>query len=395
MSSVASFRVDFVREWSLAAACWDNSVHATPFQQMYWLDAWYRAFDTVAPLIAIISDIATGQQVALVPLIVRVRNGIRIAEFADCGLTDYNAPILGCCASSDAAQARALCQALLAALRRLPDGIDLIRFKKMPVNVGGKPNPLAMLGRTGSSSLNGNLVEMGDNLDAHNSSIKKMQMPRYWRVFNRHPGATFRVVTDRDEALAVLDTMDVQQGDRMERLGLKFFLSDDCCGKFYRNLVARGLEAGYVVISTLTCDEGVVATTLGIRQGADYVLLRTSNAGIKWSSCSPGLLTIDRTMAALHKQGVRRFDLSIGNYSYKRRFGAVHVPLTDASLALSWRGLPFMMRDRAAQWLRRYPRLADPVRRACKNAKWIDRIIGVPVFDHEVPTPAARIQTPG
>ena len=179
------------------------------------------------------------------------------------------------------------------------DGVDLIRFKKMPLNVGGKPNPLALLGRTGSSSLNGNLVEMGDDLDAYNASIKKMQMPRYWRVFNRHPGAAFRVITDLDEALALLDTMDAQQGDRMERLGLKFFLSDDCCGRFYRDLAARGLEAGYVVISALMCDEGVIATTLGIRQGADYVLLRTSNAGIKWSSCSPGLLTIDRTMAAL------------------------------------------------------------------------------------------------
>lgn len=106
---MASFRVDLVRDWSLAAACWDKSVHATAFQQMYWLDAWYRAFDTVAPLIAIVSDVATGQQVALVPLIVRVRSGIRIAEFADCGLTDYNAPILGCCAPNDAAQARVLC----------------------------------------------------------------------------------------------------------------------------------------------------------------------------------------------------------------------------------------------------------------------------------------------
>ena len=42
-------------------------------------------------------------------------------------------------------------------------------------------------------------------------------------------------------------------------------------------------------------------------------------------------------MAALHKDGVRQFDLSVGNYAFKRRFGAVQFPLTDASVALGWR----------------------------------------------------------
>jgi hypothetical protein len=34
------------------------------------------------------------------------------------------------------------------------------------------------------------------------------------------------------------------------------------------------------------------------------------------------------------------------------------VPLTDVSVALSWRGMPFAWRDHAAQGLRRHPRLA-------------------------------------
>ena len=68
-------------------------------------------------------------------------------------------------------------------------------------------------------------------------------------------------------------------------------------------------------------------------------------------------------MAALHKEGLRQFDLSIGNYAYKRRFGAERIPLTDVTVALTWRGMPFMMRDRAAQRLRRYPKLATRVGR--------------------------------
>jgi CelD/BcsL family acetyltransferase involved in cellulose biosynthesis len=69
-------------------------------------------------------------------------------------------------------------------------------------------------------------------------------------------------------------------------------------------------------------------------------------------------------MASLHKDGVRQFDLSIGNYAFKRRFGAVPFPLTDASVALGWRGIPYVLRDRAAQWLRGHPWLAERVGRA-------------------------------
>ena len=205
---------------------------------------------------------------------------------------------------------------------------------------------------------------VGDDFDAYRASLKRMELPRSWRVFNRYPGAKFRIVADSDEALALLDTMDAQQHDRMKQLGLKFVLDDDCHAKFYRDIVRRGVSEGYAVVSALTCDDEVVATTLGIRRGSDYILLRISNAGKRRSNCSPGLLVIERTMAALHKEGVRQFDLSIGNYAYKRRFGAVQLPLVDASIALGWRGLPYVVRDHAAQRLRRYPRLYDRVLRA-------------------------------
>ena len=69
--------------------------------------------------------------------------------------------------------------------------------------------------------------------------------------------------------------------------------------------------------------------------------MRVSNAGEKWSHCSPGRLIIDRTIAALHKEGVREFDFSVGDYDYKRRFGATQFALVDIGAALSWRGWPY------------------------------------------------------
>jgi len=71
VSRVAGFRVEFVADWKQAAARWNDVSPSTLFQDPRWLDAWYGAFagtDQVEPLIAIVSDVATGKQVALFPL---------------------------------------------------------------------------------------------------------------------------------------------------------------------------------------------------------------------------------------------------------------------------------------------------------------------------------------
>lgn len=368
VSSTSGIAVDFVRDWRQAASRL-SAGHRTAFQHGYWLGAWYEAFHDSAPLIALISDAATGKDIAVVPMISHIRRGIRIVEFADLGVSDNNAPILALDAALDTAATDVIGRALVDAVRALPDRFDLLRLKKMPAHVGGKPNPLVSLGRIGSCSLNGNLVLTGDDYEAYRASIKRMQMPRCWRVFSRHAGARFEIATDVARARELLDVMDVQQQARMRKLGSRFVLNDDAHARFYREVARQGIAEGYAVISALVCDEAVVATTFGVRFGASYFLLRIGHAGDSWSNCSPGLLVTERTIAALHAEGVRRFDLSIGNQDYKRRFGAEKVALTDVSIALSWRGAPYAWRDHAAQNLRRYPRLAAVVSRAIRKMR--------------------------
>jgi CelD/BcsL family acetyltransferase involved in cellulose biosynthesis len=369
-SRASGFRVEFVDDWKQAAARWNDLGNATPFQDVRWLDAWYGAFvdiDGVEPLIAVISNAETNEQALLLPLIRRTQKGIRIVEPADLDLTDYNAPMPGAAAPRDAKAARAMWKDLRTALKRLPGGADLIRLRKMPVETDGRPNPLALLGGAGPCSLNGNIVTTGDDFDAWRFTLERTvrkELERSWRVFTRDAEAAFKIITDKDEALRVLSTMEVQQGNRMQHLGLNFVLNDETCAAFYRNLVRDNVGNGYAVLSALTVGDEVVATLLGIRQGSRYVMVRISNAGAKWSNCSPGRLIIERTMAALHRDGIRQFDFSIGNYAYKRRFGVARIALVDFTAALSWRGLPYALRDRAARWLRGHPGLADRVKRA-------------------------------
>ncbi|MGY3606139.1 MULTISPECIES: GNAT family N-acetyltransferase [unclassified Bradyrhizobium] len=366
----AGYRIEILADWKQAAARWGAFAPPTAFQNPLWYEAWYAAFadtDGVSPVIAFVTDAATGEPAALLPLIRHRQGSMQTIAFADLDLTDYNAPLLGPAAPRDAAAARVFWRDLRAALRKLPGGADLIRLRKVTSDLDGRPNPLALLDGAAVCPVNGNLVTTGDDYDAWRYTLERTvrkELERSWRVFTRDPTANFAIAADSDEALRILTTTEAQQSSRMQSLGVNFILNDENCAAFYRGLVGSGTGSGYAIVSALTAGEEVVATLLGVRNGSRYVMIRISNAGDKWSNCSPGRLIIERTMAALHKQGVREFDFSIGNYAYKRRFGVKRLPLLDISAALSWRGLPHALRDRAAQELRRYPRLTTYLKRA-------------------------------
>src|SRR5947209_8042278 len=88
ISRAAGHRVELLADWKQAAARWSAFDASTPFQHLQWCEAWYSAFARHAePLIAIVSDAVTGEPAALLPLIRRRQNGIRIVEFADLDLT--------------------------------------------------------------------------------------------------------------------------------------------------------------------------------------------------------------------------------------------------------------------------------------------------------------------
>ena len=133
---------------------------------------------------------------------------------------------------------------------------------------------MALLDAAGPCSLNGNLVTTGEDYDAWRYTLEKTvrkELERSWRVFTRDPAASFAIITDTNEALRILSTTEVQQGTRMQSLGLNFVLNDETCAAFYRNLVRDGVGNGYALVSALTVGDEVVATLLGIR---DWLALR-------------------------------------------------------------------------------------------------------------------------
>src|SRR5690348_14084997 len=70
----------------------------SPFQRFEVMDCWYRSMQSrasIEPLLVRVCDAQTGAMAVHLPLI-RCRAGaMRVIRFADEGVVDYNAPIIG------------------------------------------------------------------------------------------------------------------------------------------------------------------------------------------------------------------------------------------------------------------------------------------------------------
>ncbi|WP_027173381.1 GNAT family N-acetyltransferase [Methylobacterium sp. 10] len=362
------YAVAIASDWTEHVPGWTGA--PTPFQDPAWIETWYEALRGrvgLTPLPVTVRDEATGALALHLPLVIDETGRRRVIAFADLGLTDYNAPLLGPAAPRDHAGALRLWRAIRHALPRA----DLLSLRKMPAAFADGPNPLSLIRGACPCPLSGNEVRTGEDWDAYHRGLAKTvrkELERSWRVFSREPETTFRIVTDQDEAQRVLEVMARQQEARMRSIGADYRLDETEFDAFYRRLVERGLGRGYAVVSALMAGDEVVAALLGIRDADTYVMIRISNAGEGWSNCSPGRLVIDKTMEALHREGCRSFDFSVGDYDYKRRFGVEPLPLVDLIVPLGWRGLKGAARARLVATLRRYPALDRRVRDAACRA---------------------------
>ena len=353
-------------DWAAAEERWNRlaaTADALPFQRTPWLRTWYRhcAGPGIEPIILFVGDSRTGDDVLGLPL-VRAKAGVkRIIGFADQGLTDYNAPVIGA-GYPDATDPRVIWTAIRQALPRA----DLLRFEKMPVFVDARPNPLARVPGAQPSPLIGNILHVPGTWDEWHWALERTfrkELERSARVFEKLPGAAFRRYKAGDEAARIYGELQSLQSARIAELGLDYILDAEPARGFYDAIVRAGLEDGSAVLTALTIGDEVVAALLGITDGTHYAMTRLATPGPQWKNFSPGRMVIERTMKMLHAEGYRAFDFTIGDYSYKRRIGVTPLAMTEATLALSPLGVPDLARARAKAIIRRHPRLLARIRR--------------------------------
>jgi CelD/BcsL family acetyltransferase involved in cellulose biosynthesis len=365
------YRVTIDRSWEAALPRWQALLSGpvfSPFQAAAWLSHWYVRFgerEDVEPLLVHVAD-QDGNDVMALPLILR-RERMRTIEFADLGITDYNAPLLGPGAPADEAGAKALWRAIRA---KLPPA-DLIEFTKVVPTIDGRPNPIVLALGGNVSNLFGNHIRIEGDYEGWLRSLSKdnrKELGRFWRVFTRDERARFVLAETPAEVDAIYAGLTVQQSDRIAALGLPYLLDEPDYAAFYRDLIRDGLKDGSARVSALMAGDELVAALYGVAHGDHYAMVRISTAGGPWANCSPGRLVIERTMEALYRQGFRNFDFTIGDYGHKRSFEVDNIPLVDIHQGASWRSWPTIGYAGAKAFVKRHPALERLARRVMRRA---------------------------
>lgn len=364
----AELEVDLEAFIARCAALHDE--RSLPFHSPVWLRAWYSTLGRSKgrqPLWLTLRRRSTGEVAALLPLVASRRGGLRVVEFADAGVVDYNAPIL----AADWQQGldpKAAAKALWAAVRETLKGHDLFYAHKLLPSLlresGDQANPLALALEHRPCEMFGNVFDVAPDSEWESwrrtlDKRTRKEIERCWRVFQRSPTARFEHLQDPRHALAIFEVLEQQQSQRMQALQTPYKLDEPACKAFYRRVITDSLSSpnsgSQVVMTALKDGDEVVSALFGLVNGHRYMGLRQSIGGEAWRACSPARLLDEQTARHFHSQGRQHFDFGIGDYHHKHALNMRSIALLDACDALSPRGLPALWGWRLRRRLKSHP----------------------------------------
>ncbi|HRJ68744.1 MAG TPA: GNAT family N-acetyltransferase [Beijerinckiaceae bacterium] len=315
---------------------------ATVFQSAVWVEAFARTVAAergCAFFMVEVRATESGRPVMLLPFLLRERRGFRLLEVPDFGLADYVAPMFARGFDPD----RQTMHRIWAQVRAVLPKADVVRFVKMPGEVGGRVNPLVRLSGTRCSSLTAWGVDLGPVetiwRDAIACDKRRADLDARWRKLNKRGVVEFRTASTEADADAFFETMVQQRSERFRALNFPNALDKPEIRDLYRSLLRPGEPASPAVVQALLVDGRIVATGYGlVGNGAFHMIFPTFQAET-WRNYSPGLQLFRKSMEWSARKGLRYYDFTVGSEGFKRDFGAREQPLFERYEALSFAGL--------------------------------------------------------
>ena len=319
-----------------------GGLESTGFQTLNWLTVLYEELapsHRAMPRLVVVSDRSSGDVCLILPLLVKKKRGLRVARFADLGVADYGAPILGPAAPAKRRSIRRMWRSVRSALK----DVDLIRLERMPADIGGCPNPLITRRGVTSARQTGYAITVPGTVDEYLRTLGKKyrkEVERCTRLWAQEGNPKFARAETSEAIARGYSLLEEHQAQRQAALGGKYVLGEQAYSSFYERIVMDGFEPEFSYLFTLEAKSGVIATLFGVVHDGTFTLLRIANGGPRFGHLSPGRLIIVEAMKYFVARGVTRFDLGIGDQDFKRRFGAREVPLYDLFIASDLKAYP-------------------------------------------------------
>jgi len=335
-------RVDVVRDLAEVEAIWrefEARQLSTPYQRFDLLAAWQREIgehESADPFIVVAYD-ADGRALVLLPLVLRVKHGVRIASFMGGKHTTFNMALW------DREFARETTAADLAALLsglRAKSLADVLSLTQQPRNWQDHLNPFAMFPRQPSAN-DCPLLSMvpGDPPENRISSSFRRRMKTKERKL-QGPGYHYHIANTDADIDRLLDWFFQVKPLRMAEQNLPDVFAEHGVAGFVRKACRAPVPDGGRVIDihALECDDEVIAIFAGVADGHRFSMMFNTYTMSSRSRYSPGLILMRHIIDHYAERNYRALDLGIGSDEYKRLFCKDDESIFDSFVPLTTRG---------------------------------------------------------
>ena len=349
------FKVELVAGGNLAdwpSIADDRDLRMYIFQSREFLDIWLDTIgkaSRVEPCFVVVRD-ADGRPVLHLPLIIETKFNVRLLRFMDCGVADYNAPIV----AADRTLSRQEFHDVWADVLALLPSFDVIDLKKIATDVAGAVNPLTYLDCVpfGESGHVIALTRLRDQTDTRRAVARqRRKLQTHAKGLSQIGEPRFIVNPDAAEAARVAERLLELKRRKYQRTSTPDFLTAPGVEHFYRQMMSPGRLGTISHLSALTIGDTVASAHLGfIGRGRFYYIFPAYDT--QFGRYRVGHLLLQHLIDQSVTQDFDTFDLGIGDASYKNKWATHRVALHSHQRAVTAAGRIYLQMRRVGRLVR-------------------------------------------
>lgn len=348
------FKVELLAGGNLAAADWpsiadDRDLRMYIFQSREFLDIWLDTIGKasgIEPYFVMVRD-ADGRPVLYLPLTIETKFNVRLLRFMDCGVADYNAPIV----AADRTLSRQDFHDVWAEILALLPSFDIIDLKKIAGDVAGALNPLSYLDCTpfGDSGHGIVLTRLRDQTDTRRAVVRlRRKLQTHAKGLSRIGEPRFIVNPAAAEAARVAERLLELKRRKYQRTSTPDFLTAPGVERFYREMMSPGRLGTISHLSALMIGDTVASAHLGfIGRGRFYYIFPAYDT--EFGRHRVGHLLMEHLIDQSVAQDFDTFDLGIGDASYKNKWATHHLAVYNHERAVTAAGRVYLQMRRVGR----------------------------------------------
>jgi CelD/BcsL family acetyltransferase involved in cellulose biosynthesis len=340
----------------------------TPYQRFDWVKTLIASGLETRQGLAIAAIRRGDQPVALLPLVIKRRFGVRVATMLGTASSNSDWLIALPQFKPDAATLRGLLQRICQAA----GGADLLILSNQPARWQGMANPvLALNSAPGASNLY--VATIGPTpapyIEHRLTTKRRNNITRGMRRLAENHGPLRTVRVDDLATLEAAHQVFLEQrGARFGEMGVRNIFAEDGFVRFFKLLAPAGFgqRRPALCLHLLYAGDEIVATCWGAMSGNHYSQYINSTSSGPASQYSLMAILIGTVMDDLTQSGIVTMDLGLGDFAYKTEWTEPQ-PVYHSVIALTPQGRLAAgiaaMRDAAKRRIKQTPWLWDVTKR--------------------------------